>query len=270
MSNAPKQSHLPDVASSKDDRGITIPKVGVRNLRMPCQVDGISDCAVPTVAVFSLTVSLQADARGTHMSRLVNIIDELCSVPVTMNSLKQAVQHAAQALSTNSAQITAAFPYFVCKKAPVSGQTGVLDIDMKWDCQLSSGEYLQRVTLIVPVQSLCPCSKEISAFGAHNQRCNVEVQLDLASDTCLFNIDQVISGIESCASSPLYTMLKREDERHITESAYNNPKFVEDILRELVIFFRTLQGITRYRIDVESIESIHNHSACAAIEEDLA
>lgn len=267
MSTGTDKTPMPDVAAGKDSREITIPRVGIRKLRMPCQVDGISELAMPTVAEFSLTVSLDAAARGTHMSRLVSIVDEICQSPVTLPILKQAVSQAAEALHTHSAQIMMSFPYFVCKKAPVTGAASLLDIDMQWDCQLNDGKYTQQVMLQVPVQSLCPCSKEISSYGAHSQRCIVTVHLDIAPDIHFIGIEQVIAGIEASASVPLYPVLKREDERFVTESAYDNPKFVEDILRDLVIFMRALPGITRFQIDVESVESIHSHNACASIEE---
>ncbi len=264
------QQPLPDVASGNDTRQIHIPSVGVRKLRMPCQVIGADNSIMPTVAEFELTVSLGASDRGTHMSRLVSIVDEICQQPITPESLRHAVSQSAELLDTHTAKIKMRFPYFVRKAAPVSGIPGLLDIDAEWRIELSHGSYTQQLMLVVPVQSVCPCSKEISAYGAHNQRCLIQVDLDISSDATTVNIDKIITGIESSASVPLYSMLKREDERFVTESAYDNPKFVEDILRDLVLFLRTLTDITGFRIDVESVESIHNHNACASIEENLA
>ncbi len=270
MSLNHNQDHLPDVAAGKDTREIHIPSVGVRKLRMPCQVICTNSAVMPTVAEFELTVSLEASDRGTHMSRLVSIVDETCQSPITLEALKQTVTQAAAALDTHSAQIKMCFPYFVRKEAPVTGSSGLLDVDIQWSVQLSSEDYSQQLMLLVPVQSVCPCSKEVSEYGAHNQRCLIQVTLDISSDAPAVNIDEIITGIEASASMPLFSALKREDERYVTESAYENPKFVEDILRDLVLFLRTLTGITGFHIDVESIESIHNHNVCASIEESLA
>jgi len=258
---------LPDVANQEDPRQIPIPRVGVRGVQLPIQIAGGDGNAFHTVASVDFAVSLQPDKKGTHMSRLMQILDEATQKPLALQDLQRMLDRARDALDADQAEVTVRFKYFVRKQAPITGATGWLDVDAEWTVMLENGTCTRLVRVNVPVKSLCPCSKQIALYGAHNQRAYIRAEIELLPSTRYVDMEHLCRLLEEQGSSPLYPVLKRPDEKHVTESAYDNAKFVEDMLRDSVLALRQLPGIRRFRIECESVESIHNHNAFAATEE---
>lgn len=261
---------LPDVANQEDRRQIPIPRVGVRGVQVPVQVADASGGIFHTVASIDFAVSLQHDKKGTHMSRLMQTLDETIQKPVTLHELQRMLDRARDMLNADRAEVTLRFKYFLRKTAPITGASGWLDADVEWTVTVDNGTCARLVGLSVPVKSLCPCSKQIAMYGAHNQRAYLRVELELLPSADEVNMAEVCRLLEEQGSSPLYPILKRPDEKFVTESAYDNAKFVEDVLRDAVLALRQLTGIRRFKVECESIESIHNHNAFAATEEWLA
>ncbi|GIV16791.1 MAG: GTP cyclohydrolase FolE2 [Armatimonadota bacterium] len=258
---------LPDVANQQDARQIPIPRVGVRGVQLPVQIAGSDGRAFATVAAVDFAVSLQPDKKGTHMSRLMQILDEATRAPLTLQDLQRMLDRARDMLDADRAEITMRFKYFLRKYAPVTGAAGWLDADAEWVVVLENGSCTRLVRVNVPVKSLCPCSKQIALYGAHNQRAYVRAEIELLPSTHHVDMENLCRLLEEQGSSPLYPVLKRPDEKHVTESAYDNAKFVEDMLRDSVLALRQLPGIRRFKVECESVESIHNHNAFAATEE---
>lgn len=261
---------LPDVANQEDQRQVAIPRVGVRGVQLPVRVADRSGNIVHTVASVDFAVSLQHDKRGTHMSRLMQILDEAAQLPLNLEALQRMLDKARDRLDADRAEVTVRFKYFLRKEAPITGALGWLDADVEWSVTLENGTCTRLVRLTVPVKSLCPCSKQIARYGAHNQRAYVRVELELLPTVQHFDIEGFCRLLEEQGSSPLYPVLKRPDEKFVTESAYDNAKFVEDVLRDTVIALRQQPGIRRFKAECESVESIHNHNAFAATEEWLS
>ncbi|MCS6831011.1 MAG: GTP cyclohydrolase FolE2 [Armatimonadota bacterium] len=261
---------LPDVANQEDARRIPIPRVGVRGVQLPVQIAGRSGRAFPTVASVDFAVSLHADKKGTHMSRLMQILDDATQYPLNLSVLQRMLDRARDMLDADRAEVTMRFKYFLRKHAPITGATGWLDADVEWVVMLENGHCTRLVRVNVPVKSLCPCSKQIALYGAHNQRAYVRAEVELLPATHDIDVDELCRLLEEQGSSPLYPVLKRPDEKHVTESAYDNAKFVEDMLRDSVLALRRLPGIRRFKVECESVESIHNHNAFAATEEWLS
>jgi len=217
-----------------------------------------------TVATFDMYVSLPHSFKGTHMSRFIEVLNEYRG-EISVNNFKQILRSIRERLDAATAHLYVEFPYFIEKLAPVSGAAGL----MEYRCQIQgalSGEQLDlKVTVCVPVTTLCPCSKAISERGAHNQRGEVRIGFRFKR---LVWIEQVIEIAEGAASSAVYSILKREDEKHVTEAAFDNPVFVEDVVRNVSEQLERLDEITWFAIEVENFESIHNHSAYASIERD--
>lgn len=261
---------MPDVQSRVDTREIAIQKVGVRSVRYPFHVQ-ISGESQPTVADWEMTVALPAEEKGTHMSRFIALLEEKRTQPVDLSEFCQMATQMLSLLEAKQGEIQAQFPIFINKEAPISKVKSLLDYKLQWlvraqtNGQDAEVEALE-VTVTVPVTSLCPCSKEISDYGAHNQRSHIVVQLQLdpaALDS--FDLPSIIVGIEEQASSQLWGLLKRTDEKYVTEHAYENPKFVEDLVRDVAVYLNDLDSIQGYRIEAENFESIHNHSAYAVV-----
>ncbi|MFN4263076.1 MAG: GTP cyclohydrolase FolE2 [Thioalkalivibrionaceae bacterium] len=256
---------IEDVQSHHDDRQIAIKKVGIRRIRHPLRwADGDSPA---TVAEFDLYVSLPADQKGTHMSRFVALLNE--QVDTLDLARFRALLHAMRArLEADAAHLHARMAHFVLKTAPVSGIASLLDYELALHGSLTreSEQDLCRVDIevLVPVTSLCPCSKQISEYGAHNQRSHVTARVEVLDDDGL-TVQSLIDAIESQASSQLYGLLKRTDEKFVTEHAYDHPKFVEDLVRDVATAVAALPGIGQYVITAENFESIHNHSAYAEV-----
>ncbi len=261
---------LPDVANQEDHRQVPIPRVGVKGVQMPVRIADASGQEFSTVASVDFAVSLQQDKKGTHMSRLMQILDESTQAPLTLTALQRMLDRARDMLDADRAEVTMRFKYFLRKRAPITGASGWLDADAEWQIMLNNGTCTRLVRLTVPVKSLCPCSKQIALYGAHNQRAYVRVELELLPSAPEIDMNELCRLLEEQGSSPLYPVLKRPDEKFVTESAYDNAKFVEDMLRDTVLALRQLPGIRRFKAECESVESIHNHNAFAATEEWLS
>lgn len=255
---------MPDVQSSADTRHIAIQRVGVRGVRHPLLV---ATAAQPqaTIADWEMTVALPPEEKGTHMSRFIALLESHRSQPMTPASLCAMARSMLDQLQADAGDIAAAFPYFVEKAAPVSGVRSLMDYQVGWTVRARRGRAPSfALRVLVPVTSLCPCSKAISEYGAHNQRSHVTVRLECAADQAP-SLDELIPRIEAQASSELWGLLKRADEKFVTERAYENPKFVEDLVRDVAVMLRGLPGVTAYEVEAENFESIHNHSAYAVV-----
>ena len=251
---------IADVQSSADDRRLPIQQVGIKGVRYPVLVQTPTGTQ-PSVAEFTMTVALPAEQKGTHMSRFIALLDEHRGA-VSAAALPALMTAMLERLEARAGRIEASMPYFVQKAAPVSGVKSLLDYQASFSVEAIDDHVVTGLKVVVPVTSLCPCSKEISDYGAHNQRSHVTIGVTLAAH---MNIEDLIRVAEQAASSELYGLLKRVDEKYVTEAAYDNPKFVEDLVRDVV---RALQGDVRVRsfdVEVENFESIHNHSAYARI-----
>lgn len=262
-SPTPVSKPLSDKQSEPDHRQLRIDKVGVRGLRFPMQVrDKSSDTLQNTVATLGLFVDLPKEFKGTHMSRFVEVLNSHGSV-IHVESIPQVLREMQLRLHAQNAHLEMEFPFFLVKKAPVSGKPGVMDYTVRFDAGMIGQEYDFVLTLKCNVTTLCPCSKAISKYGAHNQRGEVTVQVRTRS---VFWIEDLIALIESCGSSEMYSLLKREDEKAVTERAYENPVFVEDLVRNVAVKLNQREDVEWYKVEAENYESIHNHNAYACIE----
>ena len=252
---------IPDTQSARDERHLPIQRVGVKDVRYPLQLH-VAGAVQSTAALWQLDVALPAEKKGTHMSRFVAWLDAL-DEPIDAQTLK--VRHAAmlQRLGAREGRIEAAFSFFLRKRAPVSGLTSLLDYQGRWIAQTQADVTTVWMEVGVPVKSLCPCSKEISDYGAHNQRSLVTIRVEVRSP---IEWQELVRFAEDSASSEIWPMLKRTDEKWVTERAYENPKFVEDLVRDVALRLEADARVGRYAVEVENFESIHNHSAFARIE----
>ncbi len=251
---------IADVQSSKDLRNLPINRVGIKDLRFPMQIAAASGVQT-TVARLTMTVRLPADQKGTHMSRFVALMENR-NRPLDYDELKNLTQQMLELLGAEAGAISASFPFFRRKTAPVSGIQSLLDYDVTLGGEVENGAYRHTLKVLVPVTSLCPCSKEISQYGAHNQRSHVTVSLVCREHVA---IEDIIDIVEEQASCQLYGLLKRPDEKYVTERAYENPKFVEDMVRDVAVALRGDERIASFVVESENFESIHNHSAYAYI-----
>ena len=253
---------IADVQGSEDTRRIPINKVGIKDIRHPIRVKDRSSGEQHTIANFNMYVDLPHNFKGTHMSRFVEILENH-EREISVDSFKEMLSEMAERLEAEKGHIEMSFPYFVMKKAPVSGVQSLMDYQVTF-----IGEHCERQTqleikVVVPVTSLCPCSKRISDYGAHNQRSHVTVKARLRGFVW---IEELIELVEKEASCELFGLLKRPDEKHVTERAYDNPKFVEDMVRDVAVRLNNDDRIASYVVESENFESIHNHSAYALIE----
>lgn len=255
-------SQIEDVQSSADTRKIAINKVGIKDIRHPVKVRDRSEGEQHTIANFSMYVFLPHNFKGTHMSRFVEILNNH-EREITVNSFKDMLIEMAERLESSAGHIEMTFPYFINKTAPVSGVQSLLDYEVTLIGEITDGKPEMFVKVVVPVTSLCPCSKSISEYGAHNQRSHVTVSVQT---TDFVWIEEIIELVENQASCELYGLLKRPDEKHVTERAYDNPKFVEDMVRDVAGKLNSDERIVAYTVESENFESIHNHSAYALIE----
>ncbi|TSH90544.1 GTP cyclohydrolase I FolE2 [Verticiella sediminum] len=265
--NSPLDSALamPDVQSSYDPRQIAIQRVGIRGVRHPFIVAGEDGEAMPTVADWTLTVALPADQKGTHMSRFVALLEKHRRTPADLDGFSAMAAEMLGLLNAQRGELIASFPYFINKTAPISGVQSLLDYAVTWTARATTGGVQREVKVVVPVTSLCPCSKTISQYGAHNQRSHVTVAVVLEEGEA-FSMDGLIRAIESEGSCELWGLLKRTDEKFVTEHAYDNPKFVEDLVRDVAARIAIHPGVASYVVEAENFESIHNHSAYAVVE----
>ncbi len=249
---------MTDVQSQQDLRGVYLNEVGIRRLRIPLSIKDTEGVLHPTVAEVSLSVDLDPMSRGTHMSRFVETVRRFQSL--SPKETRTLLEDLLERLPADAAYLRMNFPYFVPKKAPVSGIVSMLDVDCRMESSMKDGVFEHMLGVTVPITTLCPCSKEISEYGAHNQR--ADVRLDIYSEEEI-GIEELVNIAESGASSTLYSLLKRPDEKYVTELAYENPRFVEDAVREVYQVLDRDERIYSFRVEVESMESIHNHNAFA-------
>jgi len=259
-----KSKDIEDVQSSADRRRIAINKVGIKDIRHPIRVKDRSDGEQHSIATFNMYVNLPHNFKGTHMSRFVEILSEY-EKEISVESFKHILCEMIERLEAEAGHLEVNFPYFVNKKAPVSGVKSMLDYDVTLIGEAAEGQPTIYTKVVVPVTSLCPCSKQISERGAHNQRSHVTVQVRTKEFVW---IEEIIDLVEKQASCELYGLLKRPDEKHVTERAYDNPKFVEDMVRDVAVELNNDERIVAYVVESENFESIHNHSAYALIERD--
>ncbi|MDF7675515.1 GTP cyclohydrolase FolE2 [Neisseriaceae bacterium ESL0693] len=252
---------IADVQSSLDQRNIPINQVGIKGLRLPVRI-ATQEGEASTVAELTMTVALVATQKGTHMSRFIELM-EAHQDKIDAAALKTLTQTMLSRLEANAGKISLTFPFFRRKTAPVTEIGSWLDYQVTMTGEINNGHYTQQLQVIVPVTSLCPCSKEISAYGAHNQRSHVTVSL---RSQAVIHIEEIIDLVERQASCQLYGLLKRPDEKYVTEQAYDNPKFVEDMVRDIAAALKSEPRITEFQVESENFESIHNHSAYAMIQ----
>ncbi len=253
---------IQDVQASPDLRRIAINKVGVKGIRHPVVVKDRSGGFQPTVADFNMYVSLPHDFKGTHMSRFVEILSGH-ERTISVESFREMLFEVAQRLGAETGYIEMKFPYFVEKRAPISGVASLMDYEVTFLGRVREGVDSHSTRVVVPATSLCPCSKKISAYGAHNQRAHITLTVESRE---MIWIEELIDIAEQNASSQLYGVLKRPDEKFVTEFAYDNPKFVEDLARDVAVSLNSDPRVVSYVVEVENFESIHNHSAYALIE----
>ena len=256
---------MKDVQNQADIRGVEIQKVGIKGFELPIVIQRKDDEDKVIYASATAGVSLPAHYKGTHMSRFVEVLNEWREKKTL--DIKSCVESIVEKLDAKSGYIKFDFKYFIDKKSPVTGISAPMCYDCTFEGILENysqedEEYTFFLGVKVPVTTLCPCSKEISSYGAHNQRAIVSVKVSYPEDEHIW-IEDIVSEVEKTASSQLYPLLKREDEKYVTEHAYDNPKFVEDVLRDVVLLLRNNDKIDTFEVECESLESIHNHSAWA-------
>jgi GTP cyclohydrolase IB len=256
------RAKLHDKQSERDYRELRIDKVGVRGLRFPIQIRDKAHALQNTVATIGLFVDLPKEFKGTHMSRFIEVLNAHGNV-VHVDNIEDILHALQKKLHATTSHLEMEFPYFLTKTAPTSGMESVMDYTARFDAAAIGKEIDFVLTVKANVTTLCPCSKAISSYGAHNQRGEVTVQLRFRKSIW---IEDVIEIIESSASAELYSLLKREDEKAVTERAYDNPVFVEDLVRNVALKLNGHPDVTWYKVEAENYESIHNHNAYACIE----
>jgi len=265
MTNLTDALHIPDTQSARDERHLAIQRVGIKDLKYPLQVR-VAGTVQTTAALWSLDVALPAEKKGTHMSRFIAWLDAL-DLPLDAAVLRQRQAQMLDKLEAAEGRIEAKFSFFIRKRAPVSGVQSLMDYQGRWVAETRAGVTAVWAEVAVPVKSLCPCSKEISDYGAHNQRSLVTIRVELVDSTLPpLEWHELVRFAEDAASSELWPLLKRSDEKWVTERAYENPKFVEDLVRDVALRLNGEPRAGRYSVEVENFESIHNHSAYARIE----
>jgi GTP cyclohydrolase IB len=264
---------LLDVQNLVDSRGIALQKVGVKNVELPVHIlqkDGITQMVSATV---TLSVDLPEEYKGTHLSRFIIQLAERSEDKAFCYNLKDFLEETKTRLASNEAHIEMGFRYFVKKASPVTKMVAPMAYQCRFEAALSpKGEYQFTLGVEIPIATLCPCSKAISDYGAHNQRAMIraKVRLDMDNDHQVLWIEDLADALDECASCPVYPILKRADEKYVTERAYDNPKFVEDVMRECVATLRATPSVLGFELEVEAFESIHGHNAWAYQNEGLA
>ncbi len=264
MREGAEATTIADVQNSRDTRHIPIDKVGIKDIRHPVKVRDRSGGEQHTIANFNMYVNLPHDFKGTHMSRFVEILNKH-EYEITVDSFKRMLDEMTERLEAEAGHIEMSFPYFVDKSAPISGVRSLIDYRVSFVGQIRKRKPCMLIKVVVPVTSLCPCSKEISDYGAHNQRSHVTVSVRTRGFVW---IEDLIDIVEEQASCELFGLLKRPDEKYVTERAYDNPKFVEDMVRDVAAQLNNDERVAAYTVESENFESIHNHSAYALIERD--
>jgi GTP cyclohydrolase I len=263
--NSRDTAAIPDVQGSADSRQLPIDKVGIKSIRHPVKVLDKSGGVQHTIANFNMYVGLPHNFKGTHMSRFVEILNSH-EREISVESFESMLREMVKLLEAETGHIEMSFPYFINKAAPISGVKSLMDYEVVFIGEvLEGGIYNQTMKVLVPATSLCPCSKKISERGAHNQRSHVTVT---AQTNKFVWIEELVQLVEAQASCELFGLLKRPDEKYVTERAYDNPKFVEDMVRDVAGVLNADPRIDAYVVESENFESIHNHSAYALIERD--
>lgn len=255
---------IEDVQSRADSRRIPINKVGIKDVYHPIRVKDRSRGEQHTIANFNMYVALPHNFKGTHMSRFVEVLHRN-EREISVESFRDILTEMTQKLDAESGHIEMSFPYFVMKKAPVSGVESLMDYKASLIGEFHDGKADLWLKVVVAATSLCPCSKRISDYGAHNQRSHITIKARVDGHMWL---EELIEIAEKEASCEVYGILKRPDEKYVTERAYDNPKFVEDIVRDVAVRLNTEDRVRAYVVEAENFESIHNHSAYALIEKD--
>ncbi len=253
---------MPDVQNTADTRQIAIDKVGIKSIRHPIKIADKTKGIQHTIATFNMYVFLPQHFKGTHMSRFVEILNAN-EEEISIENFEHLLRDMVLRLEAESGYIEMSFPYFINKSAPVSGVHSLMDYDVTFIGAIEHGHYLHTTKVVIPVTSLCPCSKSISNYGAHNQRSHVTIS---ARTNDFVWIEELVAVAESQASCELFGLLKRPDEKYVTERAYDNPKFVEDMVRDVAAALQRDSRIDSFIVESENFESIHNHSAYAMIE----
>ena len=265
MTSAATATAIPDVQSSRDVRQLAINKVGIKSIRHPIKISDRDDGVQHTIAWFNMYVGLPHNFKGTHMSRFVEILNSH-EREISVESFEPMLREMVKRLEAETGHIEMTFPYFINKAAPISGVQSLMDYEVTFTGEIrEGGDYEFTMKVVVPVTSLCPCSKKIADYGAHNQRSHVTVT---AQTHGFLWIEELVQMVETQASCELFGLLKRPDEKFVTERAYDNPKFVEDMVRDVAGVLNAEPRILRYSVESENFESIHNHSAYALIERD--
>jgi GTP cyclohydrolase IB len=260
--NSPDSFAIPDVQGSADTRRLAIDKVGIKAIRHPVRVADRDGGVQHTIATFNMYVGLPHNFKGTHMSRFVEILNSH-EREISVESFETMLRDMVKRLEAEFGRVEMTFPYFINKAAPVSGVKSLMDYEITFTGEISRKGYSFTMKVVVPVTSLCPCSKKISEYGAHNQRSHVTISARTNSHIW---IEELVRIAEQEASCELYGLLKRPDEKYVTERAYDNPKFVEDLVRDVATALNQDKRIDGYVVESENFESIHNHSAYALIE----
>ncbi len=255
---------LPDVQGSADQRHLAIQRVGIRGIRHPLTVRATDGSTRHTVGTWSMDVHLPETKKGTHMSRFVALMEERRGI-LDVAAMRTMLAAMAARLDAESGRVEVSYPFFIVKNAPVSGVESMLDVEVRMCGRIDRGVVDVSLAVVVPVTSLCPCSKEISDYGAHNQRSHVTIEVGFGPAGEMA-VEELVRIAEQEASCEVYGLLKRPDEKYVTERAYDNPKFVEDLIRDVVRRLDEEPRVARYVVEVENFESIHNHSAYARIE----
>jgi GTP cyclohydrolase IB len=259
---APPPQILDDTQSLPDARHLPIQRVGIKALRYPIQIVTPSGEVHGTVATFSMYVGLPEQVKGTHMSRFIQLLEEQ-RAPISSQNFLALEKLMRERLDAATSYLEMSFPYFRRKAAPVSGVESLLDSDVRMIVETTAAHGTRlTIEVVAPVTSLCPCSKKISDYGAHNQRSHITIR---AEGSTALSIDSLIDIAEREASSELYGVLKRADEKFVTERAYDNPKFVEDLVRDIALACQSHDHVGEFMVASENFEAIHNHSAYAEI-----
>lgn len=256
-----KTPGMPDVQSSRDQRRVAIDRVGVKEVVFPIRLRTPDGGEQTTVATINMYVALPHYQKGTHMSRFLEVLNEESSQPITPDQIPSITKAICRRLDAKTAHFQARFTYFIKKEAPITKHPGLMNYEVTFECT-ANGKTDFIMSVAAPATSLCPCSKEISAYGAHNQRCRIEAKIRFKGTMW---IEELVTLLEQAASCPVFAVLKRPDEKWVTERAFENPKFVEDIVRDLAMGLEREKRITWFSINSENYESIHSHNAYAEI-----
>lgn len=255
---------MKDVQKFKDTRNVDIQKVGIKNFELPLIIQKKGSKDNQTVCANArVSVSLPKDYKGTHMSRFVEVLNKWQTTSLTGFDMKKCLKEIIKKLEAQSGELEFKFKYFIEKVSPVTNNVSQMSYECSFMSEITENKYKFTLGTVVPVTTLCPCSKEISDNGAHNQRAMISVKVSYDENKGCIWLEDLIKTVEDCSSCPIYPLLKREDEKFVTERAWENPKFVEDVLRDVVLKLRENKLVDEFEVDCEAFESIHNHSAWA-------